>query len=232
MSATDSQAGEAAALAERIAEAFPSLGDKGSRLIGRIAESGVHRRVPAGTVMFGERMPCRGFPLVLAGTVRVVQRYPNGRELQLYRVKAGEFCLLSGSCLLADADYDATGIAETEVELVVLPPAAFHALVGEEDAFRRHVFGSFGARLAEVMQMVEAVAYHRLDQRLAGLLLQSAGDDGVVKLTHQALADGIGSVREMVSRLLRTFEDRGWVKLGRERVTIVDRPGLAALAAT
>jgi CRP/FNR family transcriptional regulator, anaerobic regulatory protein len=221
---------EQAALAERIARTFPALATGSSSLAERIAADGTYRRVPAGAVMFSQHSPCSGFPLLLSGSVRVVQRYPNGRELQLYRVKAGESCLLSGSCLLSDAEYDATGIAEGDVEVVILPAAAFQRLLADDDAFRRHVFASFGSRLAEVMQMVEAVAYQRLDQRLAKLLLDSSNAEGVVRITHQALADGIGSVREMVSRLLRTFEDRGWVRLGRERVVILDRDALAALS--
>ena len=82
-------------------------------------------------------------PLILSGTVRVLQRYPNGRELQLYRVKPGESCLLSGSCLLGHTDYAAAGIAETDVELLVVPPAEFNALVATDETFRSHVFASF-----------------------------------------------------------------------------------------
>lgn len=224
------QTAPAGDITERVRRTFPALSTQDSRLPDRIAAAGMFRHVPAGTTVFSERTPCSGFPLLLAGTVRVVQRYPNGRELQLYRVKPGESCLLSGSCLLSNVEYEATGIAETDLDLIVLPPTAFHALLAEDDAFRRHVFGSFGARLSEVMQVVEAVAYHQLDARLARLLLDSVDEDGEVKATHQALADGIGSVREMVSRLLRNFEDRGWVTLGRERVAILDRAALSALA--
>jgi len=218
-------------LAARVRRAFPAFAAQSPRLSQQIAATGIFRHVPAGTIMFSERNACAGFPLLLAGTVRIVQRYPNGRELQLYRVKPGEFCLLSGSCLLSDVEYAATGIAETDLDLIVLPPGAFHGLLADEEAFRRHVFGSFGSRLAEVMQIVEAVAYHQLDVRLARYLLERADDRGNVKATHQAMADGIGSVREMVSRLLRSFEDRQWVELGRERVTIVDREALKALSA-
>jgi CRP/FNR family transcriptional regulator len=179
--------------------------------------------------MFSERSPCVGYPLVLGGSIRVLQRYPNGRELQLYRVKPGESCLLSGSCLLGHANYDAAGIAETEVELLVVPPAEFQQLIGSDETFRRHVFAMFGERLAALMQVVEAIAYQKLDQRLAALLVNK-GPDGEIHATHQALADELGSVREIVSRLLRSFEDRGWVDLGRERIRVVDRGALAGLA--
>ena len=216
-------------LAARVGAAFPTLAAAGPATLERIAAHGIHRRVPAGTVMFDAHTPCGGFPLVLAGSIRVLQRHPNGRELQLYRVKPGESCLLSGSCLLGDTDYDATGIAESDVELLVLPPALFNALIADDAVFRRHVFALFGERLAAVLQIVEAVAYRKLDQRLAALLVGKSGD-GDISVTHQALADELGSVREIVSRLLRTFEDRGWVDLGRERVRIVDAKALAALA--
>ena len=206
---------------------FPALAETAPATLARIVERGVHRKVRAGMVLFDAHTPCAGFPLILSGTIKVLQRYPNGRELPLYRVRPGESCLLSGSCLLGHSDYTATGIAETDVELLTLPPADFHALIASDEAFRRHVFSMFGERLATLLSLVEAIAYQKLDQRLAALLL-TKGDP--VQATHQALADELGSVREIVSRLLRVFEDRGWVDLARERIRINDRAALAALA--
>jgi CRP/FNR family transcriptional regulator len=112
--------------------------------------------------------------------------------------------------------------------VVVIPPGAFHQLLLGYEPFRRFVFGMYGERLAEVMELVEEVAFRRLDVRLAQLLIHRGP---VVQATHQKLADDLGSVREIVSRLLRSFEDRGWVKLGRERVTLLDPKSVAALAA-
>jgi CRP/FNR family transcriptional regulator len=206
---------------------FPALANAAPSTLERILVHGIHRKVRAGTVLFDAHTPCAGFPLVLSGTVKVLQRYPNGRELPLYRVHPGESCLLSGSCLLGHSDYTATGIAETTVELLILPPADFHALVASDEAFRTHVFNLFGERLATLLSLVEAIAYQKLDQRLAALLL-AKGDP--VHATHQALADELGSVREIVSRLLRMFEDKGWVDLARERIRIVDRASLTAMA--
>jgi CRP/FNR family transcriptional regulator len=216
-------------LAARVAATFPTLAQAPRATLERIARDGIYRRAAEGTTMFDEHSPCSGFPLVLAGSIRVLQRYPNGRELQLYRVRPGESCLLSGSCLLGNTVYAASGVAETDVELLILPPASFQALIAADEWFRRHVFEVFGERLAALMQVVEAIAYQKLDQRLAALLVARAnGKD--LHTTHQALADDLGSVREIVTRLLRSFEDRGWVDLGRERITIVDRGALAELA--
>lgn len=218
------------ALARRIGEAFPALA-RSPATLARIAARGQHREVPAGAVMFNEHSPCAGFPLVLAGSVRVVQHFPNGREIQLYRVKPGESCLLSGTCLLGRSDYAASGIAESSVDLVIVPPDEFRALIAHDEVFREHVFSLYGERLAALMQLVEAISWQKLDQRLAALLVgRTSGGSGTVQATHQALADELGSVREIVSRLLRSFEDRGWVELGRERIEVRDAAALAALA--
>ena len=218
-------------LAARIAAAFPTLAGASQATLEHIAETAIPRKVPAGSVMFSAHSPCAGFPLILAGSVRVLQRYPNGRELQLYRVKPGESCLLSGSSLLGQTEYAASGIAETDVELLLVPPAEFDALIATDDVFRRHVFALFSDRVAGLMQIVEAIAYQKLDQRLAALLVNRDDDGGEIRTTHQALADELGSVREIVTRLLRNFEDRGWVDLGRERIRVIDRTALAGLAA-
>ena len=208
---------------------FPALAGAAPATLTRIVERGIHRNVSAGTILFDAHTPCRGFPLVLSGTIKVLQRYPNGCEMPLYRVKPGESCLLSSSCLLGHTEYTATGIADTDVELLIVPPADFHALIASDEQFRNHVFSLFGARLATLLSLVEAIAYQKLDQRLATLLL-TKGDP--VHATHQALADELGSVREIVSRLLRVFEDKGWVDLAREQIRVTDPAALAALAHT
>ena len=215
------------ALTDALRTLFPALAAASPATLDRIVRTGIHRKAPAGTIMFDAHTPCGGFPLVLAGSIKVLQQYPNGREMQLYRVKPGESCLLSGSCLLGHSDYTASGIAETEVEVLIVPPVDFHALIASDVAFRNHVFSLFGERLATLLSLVEAIAYQKLDQRLAALLLARKDP---VQATHQALADELGSVREIVSRLLRSFEDKGWVDLARERIRVIDRAALEALA--
>jgi CRP/FNR family transcriptional regulator, anaerobic regulatory protein len=181
----------------------------------------------AGGTMFEPDMPCVGFPLVLEGSVRVTKLGPSGREIVLYRVSPGEGCILAGSCLLGDSDYTASAVAESDVTVMVIPPALFQDLILHHEPFRRFVFGMYSARLAEVMELLEEVAFRRLDTRLAQLLIQRGP---VINATHQNLADELGSVRVFVSRLLRNFEQRGWVKLERERISVVDLKELAAFA--
>ena len=220
----------AATLADRLGAAFPPLAAAGRATLERVARRSHLRRVPAGTTMFDEHQPCGGFPLVLAGSIRVAQHYPNGREMQLYRVGPGDSCVLSSSCLLGRTQYPASGTAETDVELAVLPPEDFRALVVDDPVFRDYVFSLFGERLASLLGLVEAITYQKLDRRLAALLVARAKDDPVIRATHQALADELGSVREIVTRLLRNFEDRGFVELGRERIRVADAKALAELA--
>jgi CRP/FNR family transcriptional regulator len=211
---------------EELLRRFPSLqGLDASRLAALLAQPAL--RVPKGTVLFRSGQPCRGFPLLLEGTVRVSQSSPGGREIVLYHVEPGQGCLLSGGCLLGHSDYSASGVAETDVTLLSIAPALFQELLVQHEPFRRFVFGMYGERLAQVMQLVEEVAFRRLDARLAQLLVQRGP---VVAATQQKLAEELGSVREIVSRLLRQFEERGWVELGRERITVRDARALADLA--
>ncbi len=178
---------------------------------------------PAGTVMFDENQPCQGFPLLLSGSIRVIKAAANGRELQLYRVNPGESCILTSSCLLGHAPYHARGMVEQEMEMVALPPTTFRALLSKHEPFRDYIFSLFSERLTDLMQLVSAVAFQKLDQRLAALLIAKPNP---IYLTHQALADELGSVREIVSRLLKNFAEQGWVKLGREQIEVVNAPAL------
>ena len=212
---------------EKLLERFPFFAALPAARLERLLAEAQLVRAPRGTLLFDARQPCRGFPLVLEGEVRVAKSSRGGREIVLYRVGPGQGCLLSGGCLLGDTDYSARAVAEEDVTLLSLPPALFQELMLGFEPFRRFVFGMYGERLAEVMELVEEVAFRRLDARLAQLLV-SRGP--VLEATQQQLADELGSVREIVSRLLRQFEERGWVKLSRNRVTVRDARALAELA--
>lgn len=184
--------------------------------------------IPAGSQIFSEREACQGFPLLLSGCIKVVKGTPAGREMMLYRVEPGGSCIITSSCLLGHSPYSARGIAETPLTLLVLPAALFDKLIAGNAEFRDFVFHLFSDRIAELMQLVEEVAFHRLDQRLAKLLLGKP--ENPIHATHQMLAEELGSVREIVSRLLKGFAAQGLVVLGREQLTVLDREGLRSLA--
>jgi CRP/FNR family transcriptional regulator, anaerobic regulatory protein len=205
---------------------YPVLLDLRKPLLARLVAETQQMAVPARTVLFDERQPCQGFPFVLAGSIRVVKLAANGRELPLYKVLPGESCIITSSCLLGHADYNARGVTENETTLALLPRALFDEML-LETAFRDFVFDLFAERIAELMQLVEEVAFRKLDQRLANLLL---GKGRRLHTTHQQLADELGSVREMVSRLLKGFADQGLVRLAREQIEILDPAGLRRIA--
>ena len=210
----------------QLAGLYPVLDALPAPLRARLESESQSMTVPAGAVLFDDRQPCQGFPFVLSGGIRVLKLAANGRELPLYRVLPGESCIITSSCLLGRSDYNARGVAETETALVFMPRALFDDLI-EQPAFRDFVFHLFTERLADLMQLVEAVAFRKLDQRLAHLLL---GKGRQLHTTHQQLADELGSVREMVSRLLKGFAEQGLVRLGREQIEILDPAGLRRIA--
>lgn len=207
-------------------ERFPALARLDPGHAARLLRESALRRAPADAVLFVPGQACEGFPLVLRGCVKVSKTSASGREIVLYRVDPGEACVMSGGCLLGNADYAATATAEGEVTLLALPGALFQALILESAPFRDFVFGMYGRRLGEIMELVEEIAFRKLDARLANLLVHRGP---VVTETHQKLADELGSVREVVSRTLRSFEQRGWVKAERERITVIDPRALEGL---
>ncbi len=210
----------------RLDACYPVIGGLPAAAHERVLRSARWMHVPAGTLIFDDRQACEGFPFVVEGSIRVSKCAPSGRELPLYRVGAGETCIISSSCLLGHEDYNARGVTESDTLLVLLPRTTFDALLANP-AFRDFVFHLFAERIADLMQLIEEVAFRKLDQRLAALLL---GKGHTLRVTHQHLADELGSVREIVSRLLKGFADQGLVKLSREQIEILDAAGLRRVA--
>lgn len=212
---------------ERLASLYPVLAevDAAERAAVLATEAQVVS-MPTGSLLFEQNAPCRGFPMVLRGEVRVARGSPAGRTLELYRVTPGELCVVSTSCLFGHQPMSAHGQVTEAIELLLLSPAGF-ARWSAFAPFRDFVFGVFADRLADLMALAEAVAFQRLDQRLAAALL---GHGATLNSTHQALADELGTVREIVTRLLKRFEIAGWVALGRERIEVRDSAALRALA--
>lgn len=217
-----------AALDTRLGALYPAIAELDAGLrASTLADHALRAEIPAGTPLFDEGAPCRGFPLVLAGEVRVARGSPGGRSIELYRVVPGEICVASTSCLFGQRSMVAHGLTTQPTELVLLDPAGFEQWVASP-AFRHFVFGVFADRLADLMGLAEAVAFQRLDQRLAAALL---GQGPTIRTTHQQLADELGTVREIVTRLLKRFERAGWLSLGRERIELTDPGALRQLSA-
>ncbi len=186
--------------------------------------------IPAGRTLFSPGAACAGFAVVLAGSVRVGLNSESGRALVLYRVGPDEVCVQTTLCLMAGQDYSAEGVTETKVALVMIPAARFDDLMAASKVFRTFVFQRFGARLQDISRLLETVAFARVEARLAQVLLARADAAGLVVATHQALAEEVGTAREVVSRQLDTLAKAGLLRTARGEVTLLDRPGLEARA--
>jgi CRP/FNR family transcriptional regulator len=207
------------ALYPALAHVVPMLADLGPS-VGPLT-------VAVGGVLFDENAICRGFPMVLEGEVKVSRHSSDGRSLELYRVVPGELCLVSSASLFRSQRLLAHGVTTKLTTLLLIPPPVFIQWL-ETPAFRNDVLGLFAERMADLTGLIDAVAFQKLDQRLAACLLGRGQD---LALTHQVLADELGTVREIVSRLLRRFEREGWVELAREHIHIRDSAALRAVAA-
>jgi len=210
---------------------FPSLNELGSESRGKLKLQADLASIPAGTKVFAPGQACDKYFLIANGVVRVQQLSETGREIVLYRVGEGETCVLTTAALLAQETYAAEGIAETDVQAIVLSKLTFNELVNTDPQFRGFVFKSYATRIADLLLLVEEVVFHRIDVRLAERLLEQCDSHGMVKKTHQELAVELGTAREVVSRQLKEFERRSWLRLERGIIEITNTAGITALAA-
>jgi len=207
---------------------FPGLSGLQEPIRRRLVDESAIISVPKSTVIFGPGKAPENLLLLLAGTVRVQQTSESGREIVLYRVSAGESCVLTTACLLAYEDYLAEGIAETDVQAVAIPRGVFDKLIAESDVFRRFVFSAYSRRITDLFLVIEEVAFQRMDIRLAQKLLGMRSEGGTVKTTHQKLAAELGTAREVISRQLQEFQRRQWIEIGRGEIRVKDRGALEA----
>ena len=180
-----------------------------------------------GQSLFQPGTLCEGLPFVVSGSIKVRLISETGREIVLYRVGAGQTCIMTTSCLLSGDPYAAEGITETKTELRLLPASLFDNLIAREPSFRKLVFSGFADRLAASYDRLEEVAFHSIDKRLARLL--TAGKSAEVNMTHGDIAAELGSSREVVTRALSRFATNGWVETHRGSIRILDRGALRAL---
>lgn len=185
--------------------------------------------VPPGTQIFAPGQTADNLWLLLDGTVKVQQKSETGREIFLYRVHAGESCVLTTASMLAFEDYSAEGTAETEITAVAIPRKTFDDLIARSKVFREFVFTAYSRRITDLFTLIDDIVFQRMDVRLASRLLELADDDGVVRATHAALGTELGTAREVVSRTLAEFQRRGWVEQSRGEVRLIGREGLERL---
>ena len=189
------------------------------------------RTVPKGTILHNGDMDCTGLLLVKAGQLRAYILSEEGREITLYRLFDRDMCLFSASCILRSIQFEVTIEAEKDTELWVIPPEVYQRLMEESAPVANYTNELMADRFSEVMWLMEQVMWKSLDKRLAAFLLEEAAIEGshALRITHEAIANHLGSHREVITRMLRYFQNEGMVTLSRGMVTILDERKLAAL---
>jgi CRP/FNR family transcriptional regulator len=211
------------------APALAALDAPARALLGRL----VPLTLAPGAVLFRPGEAVKGYAIVLSGRVDVSLTGQSGREILLYSVAPGQSCIQSTMGLLGGSDYTAEAVAQSQTTLVLLPRAGFLDLVDTSPGFRAIVFRAFADRMQLMMQLLEKVAFQRVECRLAERLLDLARDTpGPIHLTQAELATQVGSAREVISRRLDSWTRRGWVRTGRGTIEILDPSALAAVAAS
>lgn len=181
---------------------------------------------PAGAAVFAPGQKADSFFVLLEGSVRVGRQSDTGREVVLYRVQAGESCVLTTACMLSLDAYSADGVVEADLRAVAIPRDTFDDLIARSPVFRAFVFAAYSRRIADLFLLVDDIVFQRMDVRLAARLLELADDDGRVRATHQALSSEIGTAREVVSRALGEFQRKGWVAQSRGEVRLIRRDAI------
>lgn len=178
--------------------------------------------VPKGTTVCTLGETCEHLVIVESGNLRVYKPAENGRSVTLYHIGPGESCILTAGCILNSAPFPAMAETISDVRGIAVPAGLVKRWIHDSDQWRNYVFRLLAERLEKVVELVNAVAFQRLDQRIAAWLMQNTPED-TLETTHQAIANELGSTREAISRQLKEMEREGLVTLSRGRIRIGDR---------
>lgn len=193
----------------------------------------ITQKIPPEQLLFSLGDACEHYVVVQNGTVRVELLAASGQQLLLYRIEAGQSCVMTTSCLLGGSDYFAQAVSESDVDLILVPQSVFQKQLTESIEFRDFVFNGFAERLASMLGRTAELATSTVDQRLAGVLVTNAekNSSGVtLALTHNQLAIEIGTAREVVSRRLAAFEKKELIERHRGLIKLLDTEKLTQLS--
>ena len=198
----------------------------------RLKDSADFLKVKAGSVVHNGSMDCLGLLLIQSGQLRVYTLSSEGREITLYRLFDHDICLFSASCVMPNIQFEVIIEAEKDCELWVLPSCLFKDLMEESAVVANYANQLISSRFSEVMWLMEQIMWKSFDKRLASFLLEESVLENSVslKITHEKIANHMGTAREVVTRMLRYFQSEGMVKLTRGAVEIVDEAALEDLA--
>ncbi|MBE9040522.1 Crp/Fnr family transcriptional regulator [Oscillatoriales cyanobacterium LEGE 11467] len=210
---------------------FPFLANTAPQTKEAFCRQSQYLKLSAGQFICLEGDVCHHLALVLSGTARVYKMGNSGREITLYRIESGESCILTASCILSQQRFPAFAVAETAVEAIGISASRLRDWMTQDPTWQRYIFGLLSGRLTTVIEVVEEVAFHRMDVRISAYLLKMADSSGLpVQTTHEGIAQELGSSREVISRILKDLEKRGIVHLTRGNISILKLNELIKIA--
>jgi CRP/FNR family transcriptional regulator, anaerobic regulatory protein len=199
-----------------LGERFPLLLQE-PHLMDEIVQAGQEIRLKRGFQIYMRGDLCQGISFLLDGLARVYRIAESGREITLYEVLPGETCILNAACILGRQKYPANAVVTQEAHAFLVPATVFRELLQGSTVLRQYVFELLSLRMTDLMELVEEVAFRRMDERLSDYL-EEKSSNGVLAATHQTIAADLGTSREVVTRLLRDMEQQGLVKLNRGEI--------------
>ncbi len=197
----------------------------------RILDGLTARQVKKGTILHNGSMDCTGLLLVRSGQLRAFILSDEGREITIYRLFDRDLCLFSASCMVRSIQFEVTIEAEKDTRLWIIPTEIYKSIMEESTAVANYTNELMAARFSDVMWLIEQIMWKSLDKRVAAFLLEEASIEGTatLKLTHETIANHLGSHREVITRMLRYFQNEGMVRLSRKTVEITDARKLKQL---
>ena len=189
------------------------------------------RTVPAGTVVHNGAVECTGFLLVRSGQLRAYTLSEEGREVTIYRLFDHDCCLFSAACIMSSLQFEVIIETEKDSEIFIIPPSIYQKLMNESLPVSKYTNDLMASRFSEVMWLMEQIMWKSFDKRLAAFLVEESSIEGtkLLKITHEKIANHMGTAREVVTRMLRYFQGEGLVKLARGTIEITDEPRLRDL---
>lgn len=197
----------------------------------RILTSLIHRVVERGTILHNGSADCTGLLLIKSGLLRAYILSDEGREITIYRLFDRDFCLFSASCIMHSIQFDVVIEAEKDTDLWIIPADVYKGIMEESAPAANYTNEVMASRFSEVMWLIEQIMWKSLDKRLAGFLLEESVLEGSdqLRITHESIGNHLGSAREVVTRMLRYFQNEGMVRLARGTVEILDKEKLQEL---